>query len=387
MAHENTIFSQLFHFIPRHVFAQAVDRFRADRYSKRFSAWQQLLVLLYAQISGKDSLRPIVSGLGAHGPRLYHLGLSSVSRSTLADALARRPAALFEHLFYAVLARAQHLAPPHKFRFRNPLYSLDSTTIDLCLSVFDWARFRRRKGAIKLHFQLDHRGHLPVFLVLSEGNVHDMTVARNHFPPQPDSIYCFDRAYRALDWWNQFQQCGAFFVTRALANQSYRVIGQHALPTSPSILADELIELEGQVSHRKYPHPLRLITFQDPVTGRIYRFLTNHFRLAASTIAEIYHQRWQIETFFRWVKQNLKIKTFLGTSRNAVLAQIWVAMIYFLLLAYFRFLSRSPFSLTTLTQRIADTLMHRVNLLEVVALARIPPPPDRPSPQLSLFPV
>ena len=386
MAHENTIFSQLFHFLPRHVFSRAVERLQADRYCKHFTAWQQFIVLLYAQISGKDSLRPIVRGLDAHGRRLYHLGLSEVARSTLADALQRRPAALFEDLFYAVLARAQSMAPPHKFRFKNPLYSLDSTTIDLCLSVFDWARFRRRKGAIKLHFQLDHRGHLPVFLVLSEGSIHDMTVARKYFPPQPDSIYCFDRAYRGLDWWDEFQRCGAFFVTRAFANQSLQVIGQHAPPTAPGILADEIVEFEGEVSHRKYPHRLRLITFLEPDSGRIYRFLTNHFRLAASTLAEIYHQRWQIETFFRWVKQNLKIKTFLGTSRNAVLAQIWVAMIYFLLLAYFGFLSRSPFSMTELTQRIADTLMHRVNLLEVVALSRIPPPPDRPSPQLSLFP-
>jgi hypothetical protein len=387
VAHENTIFSQLFHFIPRHVFSRAVERLQADRYCKHFTAWQQFIVLLYAQISGKDSLRPIVGGLDAHQRRLYHLGLSRVPRSTLADALQRRPAALFEELFYAVLARARSLAPPHKFRFKNRLYSLDSTTIDLCLSVFDWARFRRRKGAIKLHFQLDHRGHLPVFLVLSEGSVHDMTIARKYFPPQPDSIYCFDRAYRGLDWWDEFQRCGAFFITRTFANQNYRVTGQHAPSTSPSILADEVVEFEGKVSHRKYPHRLRVVTFQEPETDRIFRYLTNHFRLAATTIAEIYHQRWQIEIFFRWVKQNLKIKTFLGTSRNAVLSQIWVAMIYFLLLAYFRFLNRSRFSLTTLTHRIADTLMHRVNLLEVVTLTRIPPPPNRPSPQLSLFPL
>jgi hypothetical protein len=389
VAHQNTIFNQLFHFIPRHVFSRVVDQLQADRYTKSFTAWQQCLVLLYAQISGKDSLRAIESGLLAHRFRLYHLGLPAVARSTLADALQRRPSALFETLFYALLHRAQAVAPRHKFRFHNPLFSFDSTTIDLCLSVFDWARFRKQKGAIKLHCQLDHRGHLPNFLVMTDGLAHDLTVARHHFQPVPDSIYCFDRAYLGLPWLNELQGCGAFVVTRALKHQSYRVVGQQAQPPSPGILADQIIELEGSVSRRKYPRPLRLVTFRDPASKRLYRFLTNHFHLAASTIAEIYRQRWQIEIFFKWIKQNLEIKTFLGTSRNAVMAQIWVAMLYYLLLSYIKFLSRIPFSITELTRRIQDTLLHRLDLLEVLALTRTPPPnlpPDFDPPQLSLFP-
>lgn len=389
MAHQNTIFNQLFNFIPRHVFSRVVGQLKADRYTKSFTAWQQFLVLLYAQVSGKDSLRAIESGLLAHHSRLYHLGLPAVARSTLADALQRRPCAIFETLFYALLCRAQTVAPRHQFRFKNPLFTFDSTTIDLCLSIFDWARFRKQKGAIKLHCQLDHRGHLPTFLVMTHGLGHDLTVARHHFQPVSDSIYCFDRAYLGLPWLHQLHRDGAFFVTRALKHQSYRVVGQQAPSVSRGILADQIIELEGSVSRRKYPDPLRLVTFRDPDSHRLYRFLTNHFHLAATTIAEIYRQRWQIEIFFKWIKQNLKIKTFLGTSRNAVMAQIWVAMIYYLLLSYIKFLSRIPFSITELTRRIQDTLMHRLDLLEVLALTRIPPPslsPDFEPPQLALFP-
>jgi hypothetical protein len=224
---------------------------------------------------------------------------------------------------------------------------------------------------------------------MTHGLGHDLTVARHHFQPVSDSIYCFDRAYLGLPWLHQLHRDGAFFVTRALKHQSYRVVGQQAPSVSRGILADQIIELEGSVSRRKYPDPLRLVTFRDPDSHRLYRFLTNHFHLAATTIAEIYRQRWQIEIFFKWIKQNLRIKTFLGTSRNAVMAQIWVAMIYYLLLSYIKFLSRIPFSITELTRRIQDTLMHRLDLLEVLALTRIPPPslsPDFEPPQLALFP-
>lgn len=388
MSHQNTIFHQLFQFIPRHAFSRVVGQLKADRYTKAFTAWQQFLVLLYAQVSGKDSLRAIESGLMTHSARLYHLGLGSVARSTLADAMQRRPAAIFEALFGAILKRAQSLAPAHRFRFKHPLYSLDSTTIDLCLSVFNWAHFRRQKGAIKLHCLLDHRGHLPSIVVVTHGKAHDLSVARQHLALAPHSIYCFDRAYLGLRWLHQFQQVGAYFVTRALHNQSFRVTGQHLPPPSAAILADERIEFEGTVSHRKYPHPLRLVTFRDPDSGRLYRFLTNHFHLSALTIAEIYRQRWQIEIFFKWIKQNLKIKTFLGTSRNAVLAQIWVAMIYYLLLSYIKFLSRIPHSITELTRRVRETLLHRLDLLEVLALTRLTSArllPDFDPPQLALF--
>jgi hypothetical protein len=372
VAHQNTVFNQLFNFIPRHRFESAVRGAEADRYVKRFSAWQQLLVLLYAQITGKDSLREIESGLMTHSVRLYHLGLHGVARSTLSDAMKRRDACVFEALFYAILERAQALAPRHKFRFKNPLYTFDSTTVDLCLSTFDWARFRKQKGAIKLHCQLDHRGHLPVFVVMTDGKGHDLSVAREHFEICPDSIYCFDRAYLALKWLDSFEKQGAFFVTRAHHKQAYRVTGQHSQPPQKHVLSDEIIELEGFYSRRKYPRSLRLIAVYDAETDRTYQFLTNNFYLAASTIAEIYRQRWQVELFFKWIKQNLKIKTFLGTSRNAVLAQVWVAMIYYLLLAYIKFLSRVKHSITELSRRIREAIMHRLDLLELLAVHRIP---------------
>lgn len=371
MGHYNTVFNQLFNFIPRHRFENSVRQTDADRYTKQFTSWRQLLVLLYSQISGKESLREIETGLMARNRRLYHLGLEAVSRSTLSDAMTRRNAAIFEQLFYSILERAQAVAPGHKFRFKNPLYTFDSTAIDLCLSTFDWARFRKRKGAIKLHYQLDHRGHLPAFMIMTDGKGHDMTTARDGFEIVPDSIYCFDRAYNCLNWLYFINKQRAFFVTRTHPKQSYRVIGQHTEPSGKNIIDDQIIELKGYMSASKYPEKLRIITALDPQSGKLYTFMTNNFLLSAWTIAQIYRQRWQIEIFFKWIKQNLKIKTFLGTSRNAVLSQVWVAMIYYLLLAYIKFTSRVKLSITELTRRIKETLFAPLDLLEVLSLSKI----------------
>lgn len=370
MAYDPTVFNQLFNFIPRHDFEHQATRLGADRYVKYFTAWQEFLVLLYAQATGKDTLREITTGLLTHQAKLYHLGLQPVPPSTLADALQRRDPALYESLFYAILQRVKSISPRHRFRFRNPLYTLDSTTIDLCLATFNWARFRTQKGAIKLHYRLDHAGHLPAFLILTDGKGHDLTTMRTHLTPQPDSIYCFDLAYFGLQWLFSIDQQGAFFVTRAKTHQSFTVTGQQPADAKKGILADQTIVLAEYRSFAKYPQPLRLITYQDPRTGLTYRFLTNHLRLTAATIAEIYHQRWQIELFFKWIKQNLKIKTFLGTSRNAVLTQVWVAMIYYLLLAYIKFRSRCPLSLTDVCRRVHDALMSRLDLIELLALSR-----------------
>lgn len=371
MSHNNTIFNQLCNFIPRHSFESSVCRHGSDRYTKHFTSWQQFLVLLYAQVCGKESLREIESGLMTRSQYLYHIGMGLVSRSTLSDAMNRRDSVIFERLFYLILQRAYAIAPKHKFRFKNPLYTFDSTFIDLCLSVFDWARFRKRKGAIKMHCQLSHSGHLPVFMIMTDGKGHDVTVAKQYFQIVPDSIYCFDRAYHCLEWLYFINKQKAFFVTRAHHKQSYRIIGQHSEASNKHIISDQIIELEGSVSYSKYPEKLRLITVFDPKSNQTYTFLTNNFALSASTIAEIYRQRWQIEIFFKWIKQNLKIKTFLGTSRNAVLSQIWVAMIYYLLLAYIKFTSRVNLSITELTRRIEEALFARLNLIELLYLSKI----------------
>ncbi|MGE4489714.1 MAG: IS4 family transposase [Kiritimatiellales bacterium] len=322
MSYKPTVFNQLFNFIPRHAFEKAARRHDADRYAKTFKAWQQFLLLLYAQATGKQSLRELVSGLQLHSPRLYHLGLNPVPRSTVSDGMERRADRIFEELFDDMVQKTGRLAPKHKFRFKHPLYSIDSTTIDLCLSVFDWAKFRKQKGAVKLHCQLDHSGHIPNFVHISDGKTHDVTAAREFFEITPDSIYCFDKGYIDFRWLHSIHKTGAFFVTRAKTNMDYRITGQHSEGAFNGVLEDLIIKLRSPVAARKYPGSMRMVVYEDAGIGKIYRFITNNFRLAASTIAAIYKQRWQIELFFKWIKQNLKIKTFLGTSRNAVMAQV-----------------------------------------------------------------
>lgn len=368
VAYYPTVFNQLFNFIPRHVLEKASLRYGGDRYVKGFTTWRHFLVLLYAQVTMKQSLREIETGLATQRPKLYHLGLRAVARSTLSDAMARRDPAIFEALFNAILGRTAHVAPRHRFQFKNPLRSIDSTTIDLCLSMFDWAKFRTTKGAIKLHCHLDHCGHIPAFLLIEEGRFHDITVARQQMELVPESIYCFDRGYTDFKWLYSLDKQGVFFVTFARKNMRFRVTGQHPRTHRRGIENDQYIQLTGQNSSRRYPSTLRLVSYRDPETNKLYRFLTNNFKLAAATIAEIYRQRWQIEIFFRWIKQNLKIKTFLGTSRQAVMAQVWVAMIYYLLLSYIKFLNRCNHSITELTRRIKEALMHRFDLMELLTL-------------------
>lgn len=378
MGYKPTVFNQLFNFIPRYVFEKSVKTHGADRYAKTFKAWHQFLILLYAQATGKQSLREITGGLQLHCSRLYHLGLRPAPRSTVSDGMERRDCKIFEELFHAMVKRTGSIAPAHRFRFKNPLYSIDATTIDLCLSVFDWAKFRKQKGAIKLHCQLDHAGHIPSFVHVSDGKMHDVTAAQTFFEVKPDSIYCIDKAYVSFEWLHSIHKTGAFFVTRAKTNMDYRFIGQHSEGLKNGVVADHVIELDGYASRRKYPARMRMVTFRDAESGRVYEFITNNFRLAASTIAAIYKQRWQIELFFKWIKQNLKIKTFLGTSKNAVMTQVWVAMIYYLLLAYIKFISKTRLSLTDFARRVKEGMMVQMDLLELLCLADPKPmkPPD-----------
>jgi hypothetical protein len=366
VAHYSTVMSELLHLIPRHRFETLVKTHDTDSYVKKFDCWNQLTTLLYAQASGKDSLRDIEQSLRLNNGRCYHLGLPSVKRSTLADANKTRDYRIFEGLFYKILEKCKDLTPKHRFRFKNPLYSLDATVIDLCLSSFPWAKFRKTKGALKLHYQLDHSGEIPSFLVITDGKVHDIKAARNSFTLSPDSIYCFDRGYVDYGFFREIQEAKSTFVTRAKDNMDYRVTGQHAESNKKSVLSDEIIELTGFYSHKDHPGKLRLVTFYDTEHDRIFRFLTNNFDLAAITIAEIYKSRWYIESFFKWIKQNLKIKTFLGSSKNAVLTQIWVAMIYFLILAYVRYQTRYKPSLFYLHRAIRETLLSRCSIFDLL---------------------
>ena len=363
-----TIFSEVLKLCPRYHFDKAVGQHGGDRYVKTFTTWQQFMTILYSQITQKDSLRDIVTGLSAHGSRWYHLGLTGVNKSTLSDANAKRDYRIFEDLFYHLLSRCRNLTPKHKFRFNNPLYTIDASTIDLCLSVFPWAKFRTTKGAIKLHCLYDHSGALPTFLTVTDGKRHDVRVVKDHsFPLSPDSIVSVDKAYIDYKWLNSLDTQGVWFVTRAKNNIDYAVVGQHFI-TGKGVLSDECISLQGPQTKTKYPNELRLIRYYDEEKDKTLTFLTNNFKLAASTIARIYKSRWQIELFFKWIKQNLKIKSFLGTSKNAVLTQIWVAMCYYLLLTYIKYQTKYGFSLLQLSRVIRETLFQRKALIDILTM-------------------
>jgi hypothetical protein len=363
-----TIFAELLKLCPRYEFEKATERYGGNRYVKTFTTWQQYIAVLYSQITLKDSLRDIETGLGTQSGRWYHLGLKGVHRSTLSDANTKRDYRIFEDMFYHLLARCRDLTPRHRFRFNNPLYSIDATTIDLCLSVFPWARFKRTKGAIKMHCLYDHSGALPSFLTVTDGKRHDVTEAKNvDLPLSPDSIVSVDKAYIDYAWLHSLDSGRIWFVTRAKSNIDYAVTGQHPVGGS-GIISDERISLTGQRTRDKYPRDLRLIRFYDEKRKKTLVFLTNNFRLAATTIARIYKSRWQIELFFKWIKQNLKIKSFLGTSRNAVMTQIWVAMCYYLLLTYIKYQTRYAHSLLQLSRIIRETLFDRKSLVDILTV-------------------
>lgn len=367
-----TIFSELLKLCPRYQFDKAVEQYHGDRYVKTFTTWQQFMAILYSQIKQKDSLRDIVTGLSAHAARWYHLGITGIYKSTLCDANAKRDYRIFEGLFYHLLARCKNLTPKHKFRFKNPLYTIDASTIDLCLSVFPWAKFRRTKGAIKLHCLYDHSGALPTFMTVTDGKRHDVRVAKdNTFALLPDSIVSIDKAYIDYTWLNSLDEQGVWFVTRAKTNIDYAVVGQHPV-TSKKVLSDERICLQGVLTKSKYSKELRLIRYYDEERQKMLTFLTNNFKLAATTIAQVYKSRWQIELFFKWIKQNLKIKSFLGTSKNAVMTQIWVAMCYYLLLTYIKYQTKYRFSLLQLSRVVREMLFERKALIDILSLK-----PDR----------
>lgn len=368
MSHFNTVYNQLLHLIPRHQFENLVSQHSGDYYVKYFTCWQQFMTLLYAQIRNKDSLRDIELSLKSQASRWYHIGLKDIKRSTLSDANSQRSYQIYEGLFYTLLERAKRVTPKHKFRFKNPLYTLDATIIDLCLSLFPWAKFRKRKGALKLHYLYEHSGCLPSFLVVGDAKQHEVKVAKKDaFPLVPDSIISVDRAYIDYQWLYNLEEKGVFFVTRAKSNMKHQVIGQHKAAGKGGIIFDQVVRLTNYYQKRYYPKELRLVGFKDPDTGKKLVFMTNNFTLSASTIAQIYKARWQIELFFKWIKQNLKIKSFLGTSKNAVLTQIWVAMCYYLLLSYIKYQTKYSYSLLELARMFSEAIFERVSLIDLLS--------------------
>lgn len=382
----NSMFSQLLSLFPRAEFEKAVRAQRADRAAKGFDCWTQFVAMLFCQLGRAHSLREICGGLASVEGKLNHLGVGDApKRSTLSYANAHRPWQLFEEVFMQLLGRCQGIASPKPFRFKNKLYSLDATVIDLCLEVFDWAKFRRAKGAIKLHLLLDHDGCLPCFGVITEGKTHEIRVARTLEWPK-GSIVAIDRGYMDYAFLDSLTERDIFFVTRLKDNAISSVEAKLSAPKG-NILSDEMINLPGSGANQREFRLLRRVAVWDPVGQREIVLLTNNMKLAAGTIAAIYKQRWQIELFFKAIKQNLKIKTFVGTSANAVHIQIWTALIAILLLKYLQMRSRLGWSLSNLVALLRLNLfVHR----DLWAWIHEPyaPPPDTPDaayqPELAL---
>lgn len=374
MAHHNTVFSQLLKLVPRHEFEGLSKRHHSGRSFRTATRWSQFVTMAMGQLSGRISLRDIVENMSAQAHRLYHLGSAKLSRSNLARINEDKPAALYEALFGKLLQRCQSIAPTHNFRFKNPLYSLDASTIDLCLAAFPWADFRTTKGAVKLHVGLNHAGYLPEFVTVTDGKKHDVTVARTlNFPK--GSIVAIDKAYNDYRWYKQLTDNGIFFVTRLKTNAKYRVVQRRSVAKEKGLTCDQSIEFTGVETAKRCPVAVRRIGYREPVTGKHYVFLTNNFKLSAKTIADIYKARWQVELFFKWIKQNLKIKSFVGTTKNAVLTQIWIAMCIYLLIAFIKFQSKLQKSMQQILRLLHLNLFEKRDLM---ALLRGEPVNDHP---------
>ena len=361
----NTVFNQILKFIPRHEFETLANEHYCGRAFRKASRWSQFVSLAMAQLSGRNSLRDIVENLSAQTHRLVHLGSAQLTRSSLSRINSDKPYTLYEALFGKLLKNCQGKAPGHDFRFKNPLYSLDASTIDLCFSVFPWADFRTTKGAVKLHVGLNHGGYLPEFVTVTEGNCHDITVGRTLSFPK-GSIITVDKGYNDYSWYNQLNDKGIFFVTRLKCNARSRVVERRVVQKNKGITSDQTITFTGNQTAKKCPIKLRRIGYCDATTGKRTMFLTNNFKLAAKTIADIYKVRWQVELFFKWIKQNLKIKSFIGTSKNAVLTQIWIALCVYLLLAYIKFTSKLTKSMQQILRLLQLNLFEKRDLMALL---------------------
>jgi hypothetical protein len=349
MVRHASLFSQLVALFNRGQFHGLVFRHKAERFAKAFNSWDHFVAMLFCQLAQAKSLREICGGLSCCVGKLRHLGVKKApNKSTLSYANAHRPWQMFQELFYQTLDICKLAGTgKHRFKFKNKLLSLDSSTISLCLSLFPWAKFRRTKGAVKLHLLLDHDGYLPSYVYISSGKKHDVTIARK-VPLSPYSIVTMDRGYNDYSLFAHWTQNHIFFVTRLKDNADYTVIEERTVPQNRNILSDQLIKFSGQTARKKCPHILRKVAVWDKEQNRQIILLTNHLEFGATTISQIYKDRWQIELFFKALKQNLKVKTFVGTSENALYIQIWTALIAMLLVKYLKFKSRFNWSLSNL---------------------------------------
>jgi len=388
MVQAASLFNQLLQHFPRGEFEALVKKHQAEFGAKGFSCWTQFVAMLFCQLARADSLREICNGLHCCLGKLVHLGVRKApNKSTLSYANAHRPAELFEDVLQTVSKRFRNekkLGPKqHKFRFRNKLLSLDATTISLCLGLFPWAEFRRAKGGVKAHVLLDHDDYLPRYVLLTEAKTSDVKMA-DSFALNPGSIVAVDRAYCDFGLFARWSEQGVSFVTRLKANIVYEVVEEYEVPANGNVLADQRIRLTSARSRRQYPVDLRRVVVWDADNEREIVLLTNQFSFAASTIAAIYKERWQIELFFKALKQNLKVKTFVGTSENALRIQIWTALIAVLLLKWLHYLSKAGWSLSNLASMLRLNLFTYRDLKDWLDNPFQTPPLIPPAEQLSL---
>ena len=361
------VFAQLMEFLPRHEFNACVRRYRGDRRLRGFTCRDQFLCMAFAQLTFRESLRDIETCLRAMGTKLYHAGFRSrVSRSTLADANRVHDWRIYADFAQVLIRRARQLYAdePLAVTLEQTAYALDSTTIDLCLSLFPWAPFRRRKGAVKMHTLLDLRGNIPCFVHISHGKTHDVTVL-DHVPIEAGAFYMMDRAYTDFRRLNRLTQAGAFFVTRAKRNLDYTRRARRDVDRTTGLRSDQSIVLAGPKSSRLHPSPLRKIVFYDADNDRRLVFLTNNFTLPALIIAQLYKCRWPVELFFKWIKQNLRIKAFYGNTDNAVKTQVWIAISVYVLVAILKRELNINRSLSEMLQILSVTLFEKTLLLQV----------------------
>jgi hypothetical protein len=388
MTRVSSIFSQMLQLFSRTEFEQAVVEHRAERHARGFSCWGQFVAMLFCHLGRAQSLREICGGLAASEGKLRHLGLPDApKRSTLAYANEHRPWELYRSVFYQLLGRCREVAGTHGFRFKNKLLSLDATLIELCASLFDWAQYRRTKGAVKLHLLLDHQGLLPSYALVTEGRVHESRVAHT-LRFEAGTIVVFDRGFTDYAWFASLDADGVYFVTRMKDNADYDVLERRPVPAHSPVRRDEIIFLYKRAREGGRDLFLRRIEVWDETQQRCLMFLTNHRGFAASTIAAIYRQRWQIELFFKALKQNLRIKTFVGTSSNALQIQIWTALIALLVLKYLQLRARFGWSLSNLAALLRQQLFVYRDLFVWIDEPFQPPPQLAPTPeQIPLFSV
>lgn len=375
----STVFSQIMSLIPRRQFSNCVARYNGNYRVRNFSCHDQFLVMCLAQYANKGSLRDIEASLTAVSHKLYMNGISyAVPRNTLAKANELRDWRIYADLGKVLIDKVRPLYADDPFRLDldNAVYAFDSSTISLCLSLCPWAKFRKTKAGVKMHTQLDLRGNLPVFIHLTEASVHDVKML-DDLCVEMGAIYLLDKGY--IDFFrlfNRIHRNGAFFVTRAKDNIKYDVLDSRPIDKNAGIMADEVVKLTTYKSSRSYPEELRLVTYEDFSNGKVYRFLTNHMGYEALTVAELYRERWNVELFFKWIKQHLHIKSFYGTSQNAVYTQIWIAVCAFLLLAFAKKKFQIEQSLHTISQTVGFVLFEKIPINQLFNKNKNPVPTD-----------